>query len=39
MKVRKGDVVQILRGKDRGKQGRIVEARPKERRVVVEKAK
>ena len=36
MKVRKGDVVQILRGKDRGKQGRIVEARPKERRVVVE---
>jgi large subunit ribosomal protein L24 len=36
MKVRKGDVVQILSGKDRGKQGRVLEARPKERRVLVE---
>jgi large subunit ribosomal protein L24 len=36
MKVRKGDVVQILNGKDRGKQGRVLEARPKERRVIVE---
>jgi large subunit ribosomal protein L24 len=36
MKVRKGDVVQILGGKDRGKQGRVLEARPKERRVIVE---
>ncbi len=36
MKVRKGDVVQILSGKDRGKQGRVLEARPKERRVIVE---
>jgi large subunit ribosomal protein L24 len=36
MKVRKGDVVQILTGKDRGKQGRVLEARPKERRVIVE---
>ena len=36
MKIRKGDLVQVLTGKDRGKQGRVVEARPKERRVVVE---
>ena len=36
MKVRKGDLVQILAGKDRGKQGRVLEARPKERRVIVE---
>jgi large subunit ribosomal protein L24 len=36
MRVRKGDLVQILSGKDRGKQGRVIEARPRERRVVVE---
>ena len=36
MKVRKGDVVRVLRGKDAGKQGRVVEALPRERRVVVE---
>ncbi len=36
MRVRKGDLVQILSGKDRGKQGRVLEARPRERRVVVE---
>jgi large subunit ribosomal protein L24 len=36
MKVRKGDVVHVLRGKDAGKQGRVIEARPKEGRVVVE---
>jgi large subunit ribosomal protein L24 len=36
MKVRKGDLVQILSGKDRGKQGRVIEARPSERRVIVE---
>ncbi len=36
MKVKKGDLVQVLSGKDRGKQGRVVEARPGERRVVVE---
>ena len=33
MKVRKGDLVQVLSGKDRGKQGRVVEARPDEGRV------
>ena len=36
MKVRKGDLVQILTGKDRGKQGRVVDARPVDRKVVVE---
>ena len=36
MKVRKGDVVHVLRGKDAGKEGRVLEALPKEGRVVVE---
>ena len=36
MKVRKGDLVQVLSGKDRGKQGRIIEADPAKRRVIVE---
>jgi large subunit ribosomal protein L24 len=36
MKIRKGDLVQVLSGKDRGKQGRVLEARPRDRRVVVE---
>ena len=36
MKVKKGDVVQMLAGKDRGKQGRVLDARPSERKVIVE---
>ena len=36
MRVRRGDLVQIITGKDRGKQGHVIEARPGERRVVVE---
>ena len=36
MKIRKGDLVHILSGKDRGKQGRVIDSRPKDRRVVVE---
>jgi large subunit ribosomal protein L24 len=36
MKIKKGDLVQVLAGKDRGKQGRVVESRPRERRVIVE---
>jgi large subunit ribosomal protein L24 len=36
LRVKKGDLVQILSGKDRGKQGRVLEARPREGRVVVE---
>ena len=36
IKIKQGDLVQILSGKDRGKQGRIIEARPGEGRVLVE---
>ena len=36
MKIKKGDLVQILAGKDRGKQGRVLEARPGARRVIIE---
>ena len=36
MKIRKGDLVQVISGKDRGKQGRIIESDPAKRRVVVE---
>jgi large subunit ribosomal protein L24 len=36
MKIKQGDMVQILAGKDRGKQGRIIEARPRDGRVLVE---
>jgi large subunit ribosomal protein L24 len=36
MRIKKGDLVQVLAGKDRGKQGRILEARPRDRRVIVE---
>ena len=36
MRVRKGDIVHVITGKDRGKQGRVLEARPSEGRVIVE---
>ena len=36
MRIRKGDTVHMLSGKDRGKEGRVIEARPREQRVVVE---
>jgi large subunit ribosomal protein L24 len=36
MKIKKGDLVQVLSGKDRGKQGRVIDARPADRKVVVE---
>ena len=36
MKVKKGDIVHMINGKDRGKQGRVIDARPAERRVIVE---
>ena len=36
MRVRKGDLVHILSGKDRGKQGRVIDARPNDKKVVVE---
>ncbi len=36
MKVKKGDLVQMLAGKDRGKQGRVLQARPRDGKVLVE---
>ena len=36
MRIRKGDTVHILAGKDRGKQGRVLEARPRDNKVIVE---
>ena len=36
MKIKKGDTVQMLAGKDRGKQGRIIEARPRDGKVIIE---
>jgi large subunit ribosomal protein L24 len=36
MKIKKGDTVHMLAGKDRGKQGRVVEARPRDGKVIVE---
>ena len=36
MKIKKGDLVQVLSGKDRGKQGRVIEADPVKQRVIVE---
>ena len=36
LKIKKGDVVEMRSGKDRGKQGRVLEARPSDGKVVVE---
>ena len=36
LKIKKGDVVHVLRGKDRGKEGRVIETLPKDGRVLVE---
>ena len=36
MKIKKGDIVKILSGKDRGKQGKIVNIDRKEGKVIVE---
>ncbi len=36
MRIKKGDLVHVLAGKDRGKQGRVIEARPRDRSVIVE---
>ena len=36
LKIHKGDFVQVLSGKDRGKQGRVLAALPREGKVVVE---
>ncbi|MBA2615707.1 MAG: 50S ribosomal protein L24 [Actinobacteria bacterium] len=36
MRIRKGDMVQVISGKDRGKQGRVIESNPRDKRVIVE---
>lgn len=36
MKIKKGDLVQVITGKDKGKQGKVVTAFPRENRVLVE---
>ena len=36
MKIKKGDRVHVLRGKDAGKEGRVVEALPRNGKVIVE---
>lgn len=36
LKVRKGDQVRVMTGKDRGKEGRILAVIPKERRLIIE---
>lgn len=36
MKIKKGDTVLITSGKDKGKKGKIIEAMPKDGRVVIE---
>ena len=36
LKIRKGDTVAVMKGKDRGRQGRVIEALPKTGRVLVE---
>ena len=36
LKIKKGDTVQMLTGKDRGKQGRVLDARPRDGKVIVE---
>ncbi len=38
MKLKKGDIVLVISGKDRGKQGKILDVFPKEERIVVEGA-
>lgn len=36
MKIKKGDTVKIVKGKDKGKTGKVLKAIPKERAVLVE---
>jgi large subunit ribosomal protein L24 len=36
MKIKKGDLVQVITGKDKGKQGKVILAYPKQDRVLVE---
>jgi len=36
MKIKKGDTVKILAGKDRGKTGKVIKADPKSEKIIVE---
>ncbi|WP_288863551.1 50S ribosomal protein L24 [uncultured Corynebacterium sp.] len=36
MKIKKGDMVQVIAGKDKGAEGRVIEAYPKREKVLVE---
>jgi large subunit ribosomal protein L24 len=36
LKIRRGDQVRVMTGKDRGKEGRILSVDPKDRRIIVE---
>ncbi|AQQ14386.1 50S ribosomal protein L24 [Corynebacterium glaucum] len=36
MKIKKGDMVQVIAGKDKGAQGKVIEAYPKREKVLVE---
>lgn len=36
MEIRKNDTVRVIAGKDRGKQGKVIQSLPREQRVVVE---
>ena len=36
MKIKKGDLVQVITGKDKGKQGKVIVAYPQQSRVLVE---
>jgi large subunit ribosomal protein L24 len=38
LKVKKGDIVEVISGKDKGKQGEILHAYPKENKVIVKGA-
>ncbi len=37
MSIKKGDTVIVLSGKDKGKQGKVLEVQPKDQKVIVEK--
>ncbi len=36
MRIKKGDLVEVIAGKDRGKRGKVLRTHPREERVVVE---
>ena len=36
MRIKKGDTVIVIAGKDKGKKGEVIKAMPKENRVIVE---